>query len=114
MTKDPLLLIGHILEAIDLIQNYTKDKQKSEFLGSRELQDAVIRRIAIIGEAIRNFSPAVLNQYPALEWKAMVAMRNILIHDYEGVHMERVWKVVTREIAPLKRLMLRIKHDLEK
>ncbi len=54
MKKDIDVFLKHILESIDAIENYTKGLEKKDFLNSGQKQDAVIRRIEIIGEAIRN------------------------------------------------------------
>ena len=54
MTKDFLVLLNHILESIELIEDYTKDLSADEFLRKKETQDAVIRRLEIIGEAVKN------------------------------------------------------------
>jgi uncharacterized protein with HEPN domain len=53
MRKDPKILIEHILESINLIEKYLTGINKEEFLRSREKQDAVIRRIEVIGEAVK-------------------------------------------------------------
>ena len=56
MSKDVKIFLKHIFEAITLIEEYTKGKEKSDFLKSIQLQDSVIRRIEIIGEAMKNIS----------------------------------------------------------
>ena len=53
MKKDPKIFLNHILESINLIEDYIKDKSKLDFLSSRQLQDSIIRRIEIIGEAVK-------------------------------------------------------------
>ena len=64
MKKDINIFLEHILEAIYLIEEYIKDKSKSEFLKLRQLQDSVIRRIEIIGEAIKNIPNDFKETYP--------------------------------------------------
>ena len=54
MNKDPLIFIKHIDESIKIISEYTKDKSIDDFKNSVQLQDSVIRRLEIIGEAIKN------------------------------------------------------------
>lgn len=77
MRKSAKIFLEHILDAINLIEEYTKDKKKTEFLESKQLQDSVIRRIEIIGEAIKN-----------IPQKEIIGMRDILIHQYFGVDLE--------------------------
>jgi len=55
MKKDPKIFIEHILESIARIEEYTKEITKDEFLSSSKIQDAVIRRIEVIGEAAKKF-----------------------------------------------------------
>ena len=54
MKKDPRIFIEHVLECIELIEEYVKGVTKDEFFRSTQIQDAVIRRIEIIGEAVKN------------------------------------------------------------
>ena len=64
MKKEPRILIEHILECIELIEEYLRDTAKDKFLNSVQLQDAVIRRIEIIGEAVKNIPTEVKDKYP--------------------------------------------------
>ena len=66
MKKDDTVFLKHILDAIDLIDSYLKDKSYKEFEENRMLQDAVIREIEIIGEATKNLSVEFRNKYPEI------------------------------------------------
>ena len=66
MKKDDTVFLKHILDAIDLIESYLKDKSYEEFKENRMLQDAVIREIEIIGEATKNLSVEFRNKYPEI------------------------------------------------
>lgn len=64
MKKEPLIFIEHILDSIGLIEEYTAGKSKKEFFNSTQLQDSVIRRIEIIGEAVKNLPEEIRLEHP--------------------------------------------------
>lgn len=66
------------------------------------LQDAIIRRIEIIGEAVKQLPPTFKKQYPEIAWKEIAGMRDILIHEYFGVNINVVWKTIQKDIPKLK------------
>ena len=103
MKKDVKIFLEHILEAINLIEEYLKDKKKSDFLESKQLQDSVIRRIEIIGEAIKNIPDEFKNTHKNIPWKEITGMRDILIHQYFGVDLELTWEVIITDLPALKK-----------
>lgn len=103
MKKDPKIFLRHILESIEAIENYTKGESKEKFSKNISLQDALNRRIEIIGEATKNLSPGFKKKYPDIEWREIAGMRNKLIHEYFGVNSDMVWEVVRKDIPKLKK-----------
>ena len=102
MIKDPALLLEHILESIKLIEDYIGSKTHDEFLSSTRLQDMVIRRLEIIGEAVKNIPPSIKEAHLEIPWKEIAGMRDILIHAYFGVDLDMVWEVVKNELPDLE------------
>ncbi len=102
MNKDPQIFLKHILESIEWIEKDTKGMSKEEFLKNVPIQDAVVRRIEIIGEAIRNLSPELKKENKDVSWQDIMDMRNKIIHEYFGVDLELIWEVVKKDIPMLK------------
>lgn len=90
-----------IVQAARLAVDYVKDASRDEFLRDVRLQDSVIRRIEIIGEAARRVSSATQESHPDIAWAEMIGMRNFLIHDYGAVDMEVVWDTVQHSLPDL-------------
>jgi uncharacterized protein with HEPN domain len=100
MPQDDAYLVD-ILESARLALTYVTGKTREEFLDDPKEQDAVIRRLAIIGEAARRISEQTRAALPDVPWKAMVGMRNIVIHQYDSVDLLLVWDVLQDNLAPL-------------
>jgi len=78
MRKDPEVFLAHILESIDLIEGYSEGKTREEFVESLQLQDAIIRRIEIIGEAVKNLPEDFKRDHPEIAWQKIAGMRDVL------------------------------------
>jgi len=101
--KDPQIFLKHILESIEWIEKDTEGMQKDDFLKNVPIQDAVIRRIEIVGEAIRNLPPDIKEENKDVSWQDIMDMRNKIIHEYFGVDLELVWEVVKKDTPELKK-----------
>ncbi len=103
MKKDPKVFLTHILESIQLIEEYSKKMSESKFHKDRLLQDAVIRRLEIIGEAVKNIPAPFKAKHTDVPWKQMAGMRDILIHEYFDVDLFLTWQVVKHELPSVKK-----------
>ena len=95
METDQLGRLHDILDAARLIASYVKDTSESAFHTDVQKQDAVIRRIEIIGEAAAHLSNETRATIPQLPFRKMRGMRNIVAHDYANVDLKIVWEVAT-------------------
>ena len=102
MKKDPLVYIDDILDSIEAIKNYTAGLTKEDFFNSTEKQDAVYRRLEVIGEAANRLPDEFRNQYPQVPWQNIVGMRNVLIHEYNSIDLDRVWATIQKDIDKLE------------
>lgn len=101
-----------ILEAAKLAIDYIGDKTREEFFGDLQCQDAVIRRLEIIGEAARRISEETRAAHPDLPWSDMVGMRNLMIHEYDDVDLVVVWETVNNDLPPLIDALEKALHPL--
>jgi len=102
MDKVPFVHVFHIRDAIASIEEYMRGVSEEDFYQAKMLQDAVVRNLEIIGEAAKRIPDTVRQVYPAIEWKRISGMRDVLIHDYLGVDMKRVWNVLKNRIPELR------------
>ncbi len=98
--RDERLYLGHILEAIADIRTYAEAGEVA-FRADRMRQDAIIRKLEVIGEAVKQLSDETRRQQPAIPWRQIAGMRDHLTHAYFGVDLGLVWRVIERDLHPL-------------
>ena len=99
--KDDQVYLRHMLDAIVDILAYC-EAGRHAFFDERIRQDAVIRKIEVIGEAAKHLSDATKGARPDVRWREIAGMRDKMIHEYFGVNLEIVWAVVERDLPALK------------
>ncbi|MCP4139497.1 MAG: DUF86 domain-containing protein [Chloroflexi bacterium] len=90
-----------ILESAKIALSYVEGMSWDDFYESQRDQDAVLRRIEIIGEAARRVSVETQAEYPNIPWREMTSMRNLVIHEYDIVDLGQVWDTVKENLPPL-------------
>jgi uncharacterized protein with HEPN domain len=99
--KDDRVYLFHILECIRRIEDNTAGG-KDAFLSSHTLQDAVLRNLQTLAESTQRLSDGLKAGHPQIEWRRIGAFRNILVHDYLGIDLERVWEITQRDVPEFK------------
>ena len=84
MSRGVEILLGEILEAVELLQRYTERLSYDAFAADVEKQDAVVRRLEIIGEAVKGIPEDLWAKYPDVPWRDIAGARDIMIHEYSG------------------------------
>ena len=102
MRKNIRIFLLHILESIERIESITAGISREKFLESEMIQDAVIRRLGIIGEAVINLPQSFKNNHQEIEWKKIAGTRDIIIHEYFGVDLKLTYKIIEKDIPELK------------
>jgi len=101
MPRDPRIYIEDILEAIRRIGTYTENMDFVAFAKSPITIDAVIRNLEVIGEAAGRIAEETKAGSPEIEWRKIIALRNVLAHEYFGIHTKIVWDVIVDKLKPL-------------
>jgi uncharacterized protein with HEPN domain len=101
MTKDPRVYLAHILECLQKIERFTKEG-RNRFFQDAMVQDAVLRNFEVIGEAAKRLDDAYRAAHPEIPWRALAGLRDVLIHQYNSVDLERVWAIVEGELPGLR------------
>lgn len=109
--KDDRVYLEHILDCIRRIEEYT-ESDKNRFLESTLVQDAVTRNLQTMAESTQRLSDALKSSHPAVDWRAISGFRNILVHDYLGLDLERIWGIVERRLPLLKAEIERMLDEL--
>ncbi|MEM3415900.1 MAG: DUF86 domain-containing protein [Candidatus Micrarchaeaceae archaeon] len=102
MRKDPKVLLQNMLYSIDRINDMTSGLSFEGFAKNITVQDAVIRRFAIIGEAANALPKDFTAKHKEIEWKKIIGMRNFLVHEYFEIDMRVVWDTIKQDIPKLK------------
>jgi uncharacterized protein with HEPN domain len=100
--KDDKLYLIHISECIERVETYVGEGGKDAFMASTLIQDAVLRNLQTLAESTQRLSDSLKATHPEVEWYKIAGFRNVLVHDYLGVDLERAWLIVERDLPDLK------------
>ncbi len=100
--KDDKLYLIHIGECLGRIEQYVKDGKKS-FFSDTKTQDAVLRNLHTLSESTQHLSTELKASHSEVNWRGISGFRNVLVHDYLGINLVRVWRVIENDLPELKK-----------
>jgi len=109
--RKPDVFLQDILESIQQIEQYLDNVKENEFYQKPEKQDDVLRRLEIIGEAVKHISGEIREKYDDVPWRRIAGMRDIIIHEYFGITLSMVWVVAQQDLPNLKSRIEKIIED---
>ncbi|MBR1454869.1 MAG: DUF86 domain-containing protein [Lachnospiraceae bacterium] len=95
-------ILKKIIKYIDKIILYVNDTNYSNFIKDEKLQDACLMNLSQIGESIVEIEDSFINEHKEIKWKEMKGMRNIIVHDYDGVNLRIVWDTIKYDLPELR------------
>jgi len=110
--KDDRLYLIHIREAIERIAEYTKEGEKA-FLDDHKTQDAVLRNLHTLAESAQRISSDLKVRHSQVDWRTLSAFRNVVVHNYLGISLDRIWEIVENDLPVLKENIATILETFE-
>jgi uncharacterized protein with HEPN domain len=99
--RNEKLYLTDIRDAVDRILEYTSSG-RAAFMENRMVQDAVVRNLEILGEAVKGVSATTREAHAEIPWKKIAGTRDRVIHGYFRVNLDIVWDIVEKELPPLR------------
>lgn len=103
----------HILDAIESIESYVENVDFAQFSAETMRFDACIRQLSVLGEAANHLSDELYTLFDKIPWPEIIALRNLVIHEYFGVDKRVIWKIIHQNIPPFKEQLVAIIQQLK-
>lgn len=110
--KDDRLYLIHIREAIERIGEYTQEGEAA-FLEDHKTQDAVLRNLHTLAESAQRISSDLKSKHSQVDWRILSAFRNVVVHNYLGISLDRIWDIVENDLPALKKNITAILETVE-
>lgn len=101
--RDPKVYLDYIAESVRFILDYTAGISKDQFLINHQIQDAVIRRFQVMGDAAKSIPQDFKDQHPDISWRGMMTQRDVIVHDYFDINFERLWQTIQTDLPGLEK-----------
>lgn len=105
--------LNHILDAINAIQEYVYECSYEEFSSSSEKTFATVKQLEIIGEAANRTTETTKSSNPHIEWSKIIAMRNILVHEYFVIDHTIIWDIIQDELPTFRIQIVEILSSMD-
>ncbi|MDD5297614.1 MAG: DUF86 domain-containing protein [Rhodocyclaceae bacterium] len=102
--------VRHMVECIERVAEFCA-ADEGRFRASRLIQDAVVRNLQTLTESSQRLSEELKATEPDIPWRGLAGFRNVLVHDYLGVDLDVVWRIVTDELPRLKAALERMAQN---
>jgi uncharacterized protein with HEPN domain len=103
MPRDYRVFLDDILEAAGKVLEYTAEFSEEQFFADRKTVEAVVWNLQIIGEASKKVPEEIRSRYPDLPWRDMAGLRDIIVHQYFGIKLDVIWKVIRDDVPLLEK-----------
>jgi len=103
--RDHRLFLADMLEAIEKIERYTHGLSREDLWQDDLVADAVVRNLEVIGEAARHVPETLRAAHPEIDWRRVVGLRNVVVHEYFAIDLDVVWVVVEKHLPKLKQVV---------
>ena len=110
--KDDRIYLDHILECLDWIARYVEEG-KEAFFANRKTQSATLRELQTLAESSMGLSVPLKEAHPEISWQSIAGFRNVLVHDYLGIKLERVWEIIERDLPTLRAAIEAMRREIE-
>jgi len=106
--------LQHIIDSISKIETYVLAATFQDYESNSMMKDACVRQLGIIGEACNRISEEVKDANQEIEWRQIIGLRNIVIHQYFGVDDQLIWDVIQHNLPDLKQVAEKILSSLNR
>lgn len=108
MLRDADLYLDDIIDATENILNYTSGNDYDDFISNKMCIDAVIKNLLVIGEAVKKIPEDIKLEHPAIDWKNIAGLRDVLIHAYFRIDNDLLWDIIQNKLEDLRDEVLKI------
>ena len=107
------LYLRDLLAAAESIGRFLDDVEERCFLDDELLQSAVLQKLTVIGEAAARISGELRAAHPEIEWRTVVGLRNVVVHEYFAVSWGTIWSTATRDVPELEQRIRELVEGLD-